>query len=191
MYLLNNKSEISKGHSTLLRVLDKAANDSVTGYVGFQGGKIENLIIFSDILRFWWIVEEEPFWESETRMWNVFGLGIPKDDKLHPIVCEINYDFEKYNPQLAGALARSNNGILLLHNGNIGGGRKGIGKTAFKKHYKKPFVAINHFGVDYEFAVVANLSKSNAVNQIKEFIQEVYRIKRLVTDGTIVTFKNK
>ena len=170
--------------------MDTIATDGVDAYVGYQGGKQECILMYSDKDRFWWVIEEEPYWKGTSQFWNVFGLGIPKDASLQSIICEINYDSERYDPRLAGAFAKSSDGIYLLHNGNIGGGRKGIGKEAFKKHYKKAFVQIFYKGNTYEFAVVANLSKGRAAQEIKQFVQEVYRIKRLVTDNTIVTFKH-
>jgi hypothetical protein len=190
--VLDSKSDITKAHKQLYDSLLKKSDGYIIGYVGFQGGSVETEIDFSDDLRIWWIVVDEPYWEDSNKMWNTFGLGIPKEKQLHTIIVEANYEADSYNPKLGGALAKDDKGqYFLLHNGNIGGGRKGIGKDAFKKHYKYPMVNAVYNGKPEEFAVICQINSKTITTEIQTFVREVYRIKKLVTEGAIVDFGKK
>lgn len=189
MKLLNKKEEILKAHLTIIKMFEKSATGGIVGSVGYQGGAEEVYIEYSEKVRFWWIYESEPYWEGSNKLWNVFGLGIPKENSLHNIVCEINYEIDNYNPKLGGALAKDKYGnLFLLHNGNIGGGRKGIGKVAFRKNYKLPLVSITLNGETQEFAIVGAINSKHFLKEVLSFIREIYRIKKLVVDGAKVTF---
>lgn len=189
MKLLDKKDEIHKAHLAIAKMFKKSTTGGIVGKVGYQGGAEEVYLEYSEKFRFWWVFEPEPYWEGSNKIWNVFGLGIPKENSLQNIVCEINYEIDNYNTKLGGALARDNKGnVFLLHNGNIGGGRKGIGKDAFRKNYKLPLVSIDLNGVSQEFAIVCAINSKYFLKEVLSFIREIYRIKKLVIDGANVTF---
>lgn len=188
MRILTDNKEIQAAHVEFANKLYGESSGFIKGLVGFQGGSQPAELVYSEEHKFWWVFDEVLNLEYSPKLWNVFGMGIPKDDKLHTIVCEINYDVDGYNPRLGGALAKDKRGHLhILHNGNIGGGRKGIGKDAFKTHYKNPTVSIPIGKSNEEFAIVCNLDSPQFMKEIKSFIKEVYYIKILVTKGAITS----
>jgi 5-methylcytosine-specific restriction protein A len=65
---------------------------------------------------------------GKSRYWNAFGTRNPKQNKMVPIGCEINFPLFGIDRRVSGGVAEDETGRLsLVHRGRIGGGRKGIG----------------------------------------------------------------
>jgi len=80
-----------------------------------------------------------------------------------------------------GAIGRSPNGDdFLLFRGGIGGGKKGVGKTAFWQEYRGPKALLNCRGRVDEVAVVGQLRHPDFTDQAAEFVAEVARIKKVI-----------
>ncbi|MGO8735591.1 MAG: hypothetical protein ACLQVM_22660 [Terriglobia bacterium] len=108
------------------------------------------------------------------RYWNAFGIGLRASNS---ICCEINFPIEGKNEQIAGALAKDEQGaVWVLHRGKIGGGKKGVSKALFEKHYKGPWS--NAEGDP--FAVVGTLGQEDFVKHVSDFVKLVDEIKRSV-----------
>lgn len=117
------------------------------------------------------------------RYWNAFGTGRPGFGKTKSIICEINFAATGINRQLEGALARDERGDFhLIHRGGIGGGRKGVGRASFSRHFGGDWVTVSDGDHEVPVALVADLRSPRAAVQVAEFVFEVRRIKKLAVD---------
>jgi len=124
-------------------------------------------------------LEPYGFWADLSDPWRPNLMGLSKESltrgELLPLTCW--FDFR---PGKSGAFCRDQyGGILLVHNGDVlGGGGENI-KTAFWQNYKGARLE----GAEKQeqpFAVVAHFGAVDIGQQIKEFLDEVVRIKTLV-----------
>ena len=124
------------------------------------------------------------------RFWNVFGLQ-PIEGIQNDIVVEINPPLGwRKNHQCAGMFAiDQKNSTFLLHNGKIGGGRPGIGKTAFCEWYSQfslmMDIEIGRNKID-EYILVGNVSDDdNFLDDLEIFISRVRFFKSIATGQAI------
>lgn len=109
------------------------------------------------------------FKRLRNRYWNAFGLTGSRS-----IVCEINFPFDGTNRRVAGVLATDSTGeICVLHRGRIGGGRQGIGKALFKRHFTGRWISIE----GDEMALVGSLKDRSFVKQVAGFVVEISNLK--------------
>lgn len=176
-------SELESAQSVLKTVIVDASSEHAEVAVGFRGGT-------KRVQAFW--CPEHDLWvslERETnRFWNAFGIGSPFEQAAPiSISVEINPPLAGLQRRVQGVFARDDAGSLyLLHRGGIGGGRKGIGKTEFLRHYTRlsPVVNIND-GRDASSSaiVVAVLVDPAAVAEVSAFVHSVARFKHEVVSG--------
>jgi hypothetical protein len=71
--------------------------------------------------------------------------------------------------------------VFVLHNGLIGGGRKGIGKSLFEMSFRGRWVTVRRGDENYRAAVITTLSAAHLGQHIRHFVSEVARIKASAT----------
>ncbi len=116
------------------------------------------------------------------RYWNTFGLEDPGTQRSSlSVTVEVNPPLEGGNPQVAGVIGRDGEGVLMLaHRGTIGGGKPGVGKTLFWDNFMGPTDML-YDGLDItKCAFVARLGTGTLLNDLRRFVDEVARIKRLM-----------
>lgn len=125
------------------------------------------------------------------RHWNSFGIY--GSNGVGGIGVEINIPSEENSGRVAGFFARDieTGLIFVMHDGGIGGGRKGIGKDSF----------LAWMGEDLELAVadgtrrvglrVAELSSPDLSTQIWNFVMKVDRFKIEASNDRLNTSKFK
>ena len=174
---LTSEHEISRVQERLNNLFfDTCEKISIT--LGFQGGSVPSDVYYSEKYNIWFCPSIAQSESGEERYWNAFGINKPT--KNESIVCEINIPIEGINRRIAGIFATdSEDGYALLHSGKIGGGRPGINKALFTNNYRGNFINVMYEGEkkSLEYALVANLSDANAIQQIANFVNEVHRIK--------------
>lgn len=119
--------------------------------------------------------------KKKGRFWNLFGTQDPTNStaRLH-IRCEVNPAHQGISSYVAGLFACDERGHrFLVHNGRIGGGKRGVGRELFWKHWRGAYERIE--GMNAKWAVVAELESPHAACQIAWFVKEVERIRTLVT----------
>lgn len=119
------------------------------------------------------------------RHWNAFGTYSPKGT-LH-IAVEINIPISENSNRIAGFFARDpRSGMLfLLHDGGVGGGRKGIGRDAFLEAAgAEPLEVSASSGVRMGL-IVAPLDSRYFAAGIGSYLDQVVRFKTDVTEGTL------
>jgi len=175
MFILTSQQEIEKAQREFITRLEKYCDKRIPVKVGYKGGYEDCVICWSQSLGLWFYSER-----LENRYWNVFGLSetAPRQNSMLSIVCEINPPIKGLNKRVQGVFAQDNNGhIWLLHRGRIGGGKPGIGRKLFSENYQGE---VREIAGD-RFAVIGDMSSPNFVESVKNFVQEVERIKSLVT----------
>jgi hypothetical protein len=172
LQVVTNKSEISKFQKAFLTEVKKNFTQEIKCYVGFKGGNIEKSVYYSEKLNFW--VTNDEF----ERYWNAFGIGKPKQGSNNIIVGEINFPYEGINRNVAGVFAKDERGkVFVLHRGKIGGGKIGIGKNLFIKHFRGDFETALDGDKETEFCLVGEIDSIHFSKQVANFIKEIQRIK--------------
>jgi hypothetical protein len=161
------------------RITDAFRRDGaerVSTVIGYPGGNQSSRVYWAEDLGIWLgcdVIEK-------SRYWNAFGTRNPKQNKMVPICCEINFPLSGINRQISGAVAADERGrLFLVHRGQIGGGRKGIGAALFWKHFDgKPSIVVDG-DRETELVVVGSIESPRLLRQIQFFVREVERIKAL------------
>lgn len=192
--VLTAQNEIKRQHNKLIALLQHYADEEILALTGHMGNSFNKEVKYSKELDIWWDMGGFSEGNSGVRYWNAFGIGKPEPNKLAHIVCEINYPLEGINKRIAANWVKDGKDMLLVHNGNIGGGRKGIGKSSFKEHYNGEFEKVDAEGLSEEVTVIGNLSDNQLPYQIKNFVYEVDRIKKIIvqkTSGSVLTLAER
>lgn len=176
--VITEKREIKELHKKFHRKLDRFLCEKVNCSVGFPGGSYKDSVRYSSDLNIWISVQE-----VDTRFWNGFGLGKPKEDSNNSLVGEINFPYHGINRKIAGAFGVEDDGnVLVLHRGLIGGGKKGIGKKYFTDHFRGEFITAFDGDRESEFCLVGDLNSKHFPTQVGNFVKEIYRIKNMLSD---------
>jgi len=151
-------------------------------WIGWQGGSGEYDVEWNAREGFWVSAEAFP----DAARWVIFfGVDDPAQRRMMNIICEINPPKEGINRRCAGLFVRDTDGIIYFtHSGKIGGGREGIGKSAFLSNYRgtrETVVWPN--GKESEVIVLGRIDGERFAVQIANFIREVQRFKATVAGG--------
>ena len=191
---ITKPSEIRKAQKLLQEALNKALPEREGPYtIGFQGGNKDfPSLRANDRI---WYVHEKVEEESTPRHWNAFGVAKQLNlSTSNPIVVEINIPLKEASKRVAGlfAIDTSNEKILLLHRGKVGGGKKGIGKNTFLEWYAKPPIKVfyDDSNESDDAVLVADLSAPNAAGKIADFVEAVAMFKFKVQQDEIRSLPN-
>jgi hypothetical protein len=125
--VLSGRDEIANAQFLFAKTMTDGSDQTEDINLGHQGGGIAATVHWSADLDIWMT-----FQAVEKRFWNAFGVGNIFESGSSSIVVEINSAFEGINRHIGGVFIQDNEGrIYLGHRGSIGGGRRGIGKSAF------------------------------------------------------------
>ncbi len=145
--------------------------------IGYPGGSLDANVLWSDSLCMWFYSRRL---DHHNKYWNAFGFEYPSHIRSLSITCEINIPIEGINRRLGGAFIKDkSDNIFIIHRGNIGGGRKGIGKSLFRDNYNGEWIDFNDGSRIENAAVVCELNSADIVLDVKRFIIEVNRIKNV------------
>jgi hypothetical protein len=126
---------------------------------------------------------------ASLRFWNAFGIY--RDDRpAQTITVEINIPIGSNAGRVAGFFARDNGSgdIFLMHSGRVGGGRAGIGKSAFLVWSKAKLIEVfdGQGGIRSGIAV-GRLDDPDLAGQIWAFVKSVQRFKDKAASGELNT----
>lgn len=152
--------------------------------IGFQGGAHHCEVYWHDGFGLWGVFESGVV---DGRYWICFGLGDPADSENLSITVEINPPIEGINRRCAGLFVQKpDGGACLAHSGKVGGGRKGIGKAAFREYARGN--SWNEIawpdGKNSDYRIIADLDGPELVTSIGNFVREVAEFKEWVTSST-------
>jgi len=176
------REEIVKAYETFVEGMSKGAT-SLTTTLGWQGGNTKAVVFWHESLDLWSYFDPEM---EENRYWCAFGVEDPSAASNLDITCEINPPKKGINRRLAGQFVRDSEGkVYITHSGKLGGGRKGIGKNAFRQFFKgDQFVSLNwQDGKESETFIIGKLDDFELPKLIAHFVHEAKRFKEQVTNG--------
>lgn len=178
MKIITDKADIRKAQKKFKQSFETFLDKKVKGSFGHKGGGGEVVFNWSSKVRIWAVFEKS----EEGRFWNAFGLKEPVEGCLRSVIAEINFPFKGVNRRVAGVFAKDEKGdTFVCHNGRIGGGKPGIGKELFLNNYRGKRIYLNDEGEEKEFALVGKIGSKRFPYQVREFVLEVDRIKKIGT----------
>lgn len=161
--------------------------------IGHQGGNLESDALLADH-RIWFVnkIDESA---AIPRYWNAFGLSDQLKIKgSNHISAEINIPLHGLARGVGGFFAENAKGnIFLLHRGKVGGGKEGIGKSAFLHWLNKETVKVYSGDLKNnidEALLVADLSSPNIAEQVGMFVMSVAQFKAKVQEDEISALNN-
>lgn len=158
------------------RVLQNTLSKGGTQFkrsVGYQGGNDEEEITWQAKADIWSVAKE-----SKNRFWCCFGVQNPKDLKSLDIAVEVNPRLRGTDLGVAGAFARDALGMVhLCHNGRIGGGQLGVGKTAFFEHYRGKPTDLAYRNMIVKVVDLGPIRSRRLLKRLARFAREVVHIK--------------
>ncbi len=175
MKILSKKKVISEAQSRLVSAVERSADgpwDPAT--LGYQGGASEAQVYRLTALNLW-----AGFGQAGNRYWNAFGLGDPNDTS---IVVEVNPPRQGINRRCSGAFAEDDDGeVYLVHRGRVGGGREGIGKSAFLNWWSGPLRDVEDDDRTNQVVVVGRLGDEHFAARLASFVHLVHTFKAWAT----------
>lgn len=146
--------------------------------IGFPGGNMD-LEIFSRGEGELWSGSYDADDASIARYWNGFGI-FSKDRRTQLITVEINVPTVSNGAQVSGLFGKdSESGVVyLLHDGGVGGGRKGIGKGAFFSWSRLMPVEVQRADGTIRQAIpIAAINAPDLVARLTKFVKTVANFK--------------
>ncbi|MDV2080484.1 hypothetical protein [Marinobacter xestospongiae] len=185
--LLEKKQEISEAHATLKATVKKSFVKSDVRNIGYPGGTTYDAKVYTNGDYWFWsskLKEETP----NPRQLNWFGVYEPAGGLQ--ISVEINTPFSGANQQVSGYFARNpdDGQVYLMHSGRVGGGTKGVGKSAFlawSNHTLAP--AMDSDGNQRFGVVVMPVNGVNATRSAIRYLESIVEFKKAVRNGEIST----
>ena len=181
MKAVTTRRETKNCQQRLEDALTRGLNQEINIKTGHPGGHDDLSVNHNG--RIWFYSRK-----SENRFWNPFGLDPERFQ--NDVVVEINPPLDGVNLRIgAGMFAFGQDGSLfLLHSGRIGGGRKGIGPSAFRKWYSQfaPMRDVEIGEGRTKGILVGNISdEQSLVDDLEIFIRNVRVFKQFATNQGI------
>lgn len=180
---VTDKAEIAEIYERFVEALTRSATP-IRKRVGWPSGTGEFDVYWHPNERLWSLFDPR---RTRNRYWCCFGPNDPANSRTLSIGCEINFVFEGVNRRVAGAFLKDEGGrVYVGHSGNVGGGRKGVGKAAFLNYYDSPVrerVAWPD-GKTTEMLIIGMLDSDTLVGNVAAFVSEVASFKEATRDGS-------
>ena len=158
-----------------------AETDRLRKVIGWQGGSDEFDVRWRQNEGYWCLLHVNP---TEDRFWCPFGLDDARSRRTLSITCEINPPKAGVNRRGAGMfLVDARKRFYIAHSGKVGGGRRGIGQSAFLSKFRgrDSIVSVSlPDGTEREAIVLGKLGDPSLPSQIGHFLREVARVKALL-----------
>lgn len=173
----------------LERRLKAVLNRQGTLNIGFPGGNVDQ-IVYSAGEGALWVAFGKPSQDTVVpRFWNAFGVFRP-DRTAQTITVEINIPVDSNTAQVAGFFAEDvdTGTIFLMHSGKVGGGRPGIGKSAFLVWSKAKLVEVaDEAGGMRSGIAIGQLDDPDLSGRIWRFVGNVQGFKVAAVAGSLET----
>lgn len=185
--LITAKNEKARLQKTLSRIVRSALPSVGINNVGFPGGS-DDLKLFTKGNGQLWYGEKTLTLEDATipRYWNALGIYDESRPAQTPTV-ELNIPINDNSGRVSGFFARdpSTKKVYLMHTGKIGGGAKGVGKTAFLAWSRSPVIPVLDVsgGTQRSGLVIGPLDHETFVGRLERFVKKVALFKEFVKQG--------
>ena len=186
--LIESKEEIAKVQRKLESAIRRDLKQRAIKNIGYPGGTTFDASVFTDGTYWYWSSDHNSKDVANPRRLNWFGLF--KAEGGLQISVEINTAYEGRNDQVAGFFARDNDtgSIYLLHSGRVGGGTKGVGKSAFLAWSdQRPVDVVDSSGGVREGVLVMPIDGIAASRSAVRYVDIIARFKLAVRAGDMET----
>jgi len=178
---LEDPKEIDRAQKMMSDLLKSNSTKSGTINTGYPAGNRDLEVFWAQDYDMWWgytRLEDEKI----PRHWNAFGKGEPEWDTKHShnITCEINMPLSGATRMVSGLFVKDQEGnVCLTHDGGVGGGKKGIGRSNFEDFFAEPdsWAEVTDKKGKRRTIVISNLEDDDAMSQITNFVNKVYEFK--------------
>ena len=175
--------------AALKRNLKAALTRQGTRNIGFPGGNVDQTIYSAGEGQLWVAFGKPTDDAAVPRYWNAFGIYKP-NQPAQTITVEINIAVDGDTAQVAGFFAKDGDtgDTFLMHSGRVGGGRPGIGKSAFLVWSKAKLVNVtkNDGGIRSGIAI-GKLDDPGLTERIWTFVRKVQSFKDQAAAGGLDT----
>jgi hypothetical protein len=157
--------------------------------IGFHGGNIDLPIYAAGEGKLWVGFGGSIGDAAERRYWNAFGVYRP-DRPTQSITVEINVPIDSNGARVAGFLAKdsASGHIFLMHSGKVGGGRPGIGKSAFLIWSMAKCIEVSDENGGFRTGIaVSVLRDPSLASRIWTFVRSVQSFKDEAARGALET----
>jgi hypothetical protein len=176
--VLEDESAVRKYRGQFIRSFKPFIDEQIQVNLGHPGGAFRAKVLWSDRLGIWAFHEKI----SGNRCGHAFGVGKPAGTSSVSISCEINFPLHDIDRRMGGALAENRNGrVFVVHRGKIGGGKKGVGKSFFEKHYRGAWAVMEDGDAVSTVALVGVLNSPRFVRQVAQFVHKVDTMKDVIS----------
>ena len=183
--LIESKEEIKRAQRKLEASISRDFKTKEVKKISYRPRKID-AEVFTNGSYWYWSSDYNDKEISNPRRLNLFGLFRGNADLQ--ISVEINTAYEGRNDQVAGFFARDNDtsSIYLFHSGRVGGGIKGVGKTAFLAwSNQRPIDVVDSSGGIKEGVLVMPIMGVAASRSAVRYIDAIASFKKAVRAGDI------
>ena len=144
-------------------------------HVGFRGGGYDCSVYWRPDERIWGLFERFSHYK---RFWICWGVRHPLDSCV--ITVETNPPVEGFDRRCSGVFLQDGEGaVYLSHSGRVGGGRKGIGKKAFRTYTQHKDWAVVQWpdGKHSDYLLLGRIGADDLMQRVASFVHEVARFK--------------
>lgn len=192
--LLESKKEIAEAQLILETSIRREFTGTAVKAIGYPGGNVPNANVNTNGIHWFWSVDYNRSGEQHPRKLNWFGLFGERSSLQ--ISVEINVPYEGLDARIAGFFGRDNDTgtIYLMHSGGVGGGTKGVGKSAFLSWSDQRLTKVAcSSGRIRDGAIVMPIEGSGATGSAIRYINAIAKFKQAVREGVTDTpeFKKK
>lgn len=178
------KKEVKEALDSFTKSMSKGSKQ-LTSKLGWQGGNSEAEVFWNEFLGIWSCFDPEGL---NNRYWCGFGVQDPSKWSNLNITCEINFPKEGVNLTVSGLFVHDNKGnIYITHNGNLHGGKKGVGGTSYRKLVPEDqFVdIIRENGKEFQNILIGRLDDPELSYKVASFVKSANSFKEKVDSGKL------
>ena len=172
----------------------KAMEASLTGHlerigkhnIGFPSGNVDE-VMYANGDGSLWAAFSNAIDAKVPRRWNAFGVFDSKRSS-QMISVEINVPTTSNSASVAGFFARdfSTGATYLMHDGSVGGGKKGVGRGAFMSWSDRELVDVERTeGGPRSGIVIGRVDDTDLAGRIWNFVRNVRDFKEAVKSGDL------
>lgn len=186
LILVENAKDKKAAQKTLQSLVCDNLEDQGLRNIGFPSGNVDE-VIYSNGAGELWAAFGKVGDVAIPRRWNVFGVFDPsRNSQL--ITVEINIATGSNSAQVAGFFAKdpSTGQVYLMHGGRVGGGKPGVGRSAFLAWSKATLEDVYASdGTTRSGIIIGNVATNDLAGRIWHFVQLVRNFKDAVASGEL------
>lgn len=184
LQLLGKASEIREAQKALQATLKRVLRDRGTHNIGYPSNNHDYRVYAAGPGELYWALSRPSDDHGVRRYVNTFGV-FAAGAGSQQIVVEVSVPERGDDARAGGMFARDplNGAIYLLHSGKVGGGRKGVGTTAFRAFHGGPLEPVQAKSRLREAIRLGRLSDARLPALIWSYVRLVAGFKEQIRAG--------